>query len=154
MESMIWVGLIILFSVLEAITVGLTSIWFAGGALGGFVCAVLGLNGWVQFLVFAAVSLALLYFTRPWAMKYLKPKLVKTNYEEAVGRNVCLTENVNNMKGTGTAVFRGQEWTARACEDGKTFEAGTIVKVAEIRGVTLYVTESEIMPQRKQPEEN
>ena len=78
----------------------------------------------------------------------MKPRLVKTNYEAAVDKNVCLTEAVDNIKGTGTAVLNGQEWTARAYEDGKTFEAGMIVKVKEIRGVTLYVTESDAMPKK------
>ena len=53
----------------------------------------------------------------------------------------------DNQRGTGTAVYKGQEWTARASEDGKRYEAGTIVKVKEIRGVTMYVTESGLMPQ-------
>ena len=91
-------------------------------------------------------------FTRPWALKYLKPRLVKTNYESVVGENVCLTEAVDNIKGTGTALYKGQEWTARAYEVGKVFEAGTIVEVKEIRGVTLYVTESEQMPVHKKEE--
>ena len=67
-----------------------------------------------------------------------------------MGEAVCLTETVDNMKGTGTAVCKGQEWTARAYENGKTFEAGTIVAVKEIRGVTLYVTESGQMPVQKE----
>ena len=66
---------------------------------------------------------------------------------QAIGENVCLTETVDNQRGTGTAVYKGQEWTARASEDGKRYEAGTIVKVKEIRGVTMYVTESGLMPQ-------
>ena len=83
----------------------------------------------------------------------MKPRLVQTNYEEAVDKNVCLTEAVDNIKGTGTAVLNGQEWTARAYEDGKTFEAGMIVKVKEIRGVTLYVTESDAMPKKAEEAE-
>ena len=77
----------------------------------------------------------------------------KTNYEAAVDKNVCLTEAVDNIKGTGTAVLNGQEWSARAYEDGKTFEAGTIVKVKEIRGVTLYVVESDAMPKKAEEAE-
>ena len=130
MEAMIWIGLIILFVLVEIATVGLTSIWFAGGAL---------------------ISLILVAFTRPWAVKYLKPHLIRTNYEQAIGENVCLTETVDNQRGTGTAVYKGQEWTARASEDGKRYEAGTIVKVKEIRGVTMYVTESGLMPQVPTP---
>ena len=97
--------------------------------------------------MFAAVSFVLLYFTRPWALKYLKPHLVKTNYEEAVGKNVCVTEQIDNVRGTGTAVMNGLEWTARSVDDEKTFEPGMIVMVKEIKGVTLYVTESSDMPQ-------
>ncbi len=149
MEAIIWVALIILFAVIEIATVGLTSIWFAGGALVALLCYALGLGVAWQIVVFFAVSLVLLFFTRPWAMKYLKPHLIKTNYEEAVDKNVCITETVDNLKGTGTAVLNGQEWTARAYEDGKVFEPGMIVKVKEIRGVTLYVEESDAMPQNK-----
>ncbi len=149
MEAIIWVALIILFAAIEIATVGLTSIWFAGGALAALLCYALGLGVAWQIVVFFAVSLVLLFFTRPWAMKYLKPHLIKTNYEEAVDKNVCITETVDNLKGTGTAVLNGQEWTARAYEDGKVFEPGMIVKVKEIRGVTLYVGESDAMPQNK-----
>ena len=69
-----------------------------------------------------------------------------------MGEVVCLTEAVDNIKGTGTAVYKGQEWTARSYENGKTFEAGTIVEVKEIRGVTLYVVESRKMPVQKKEE--
>ena len=150
MEAIIWIALIIIFAVLEIVTVGLTSIWFAGGALVALLACAAGLNLAWQFIIFVAVSVVLLVFTRPWAMKYLKPRLVKTNYEEALDKNVCLTEAVDNVKGTGTAVLNGQEWTARAYENGKTFEAGAIVRVKEIRGVTMYVVESDIMPKKEE----
>lgn len=149
MMAIIWIALIIIFSTVEIITVGLTSIWFAGGSLAALICCAAGLNEVWQFVVFVAVSLVLVCFTRPWAVKYLKPHLIKTNYEQIIDENVCLTENVDNIKGTGTAVYRGQEWTARAYDSDKTFEAGSIVKVKEIRGVTLYVEESELMPQKQ-----
>lgn len=149
MEAMIWIVLIVVFAIIEMATVSLASIWFAGGALAALIASALGLGGFAQFIVFVVVSLVLLFFTRPWALKYLKPRLVKTNYEEAVGQNVCLTETVDNIKGTGVAVYKGQEWTARAFESGKIFEAGMIVRVKEIRGVTMYVVESEAMPQKQ-----
>ena len=44
-------------------------------------------------------------------------------------------------------VMNGLEWTARSADDEKTFEPGMIVMVKEIKGVTLYVTESSDMPQ-------
>jgi membrane protein implicated in regulation of membrane protease activity len=146
MEGLIWIILIIAFALGEILTVGLTSIWFAGGALAALVCYALGLGMLWQILAFIAVSVVLLAFTRPWALKYVQPHLTKTNYEEVIGADVCLTETVDNRKGTGTAVLRGQEWTARAYDADRIFEAGMIVKVQEIRGVTMYVVESDRMP--------
>ena len=146
MYVIFWLVLVIVFTVVETVTVSLTSIWFAGGALVALLCAALGLKlGW-QIAVFVVTAAVLLCFTRPWALKYLKPRLVKTNYEAAVDQNVCLTEAVDNIQGTGTAVWKGQEWTARAYQEGETFEAGMIVTVKEIRGVTMYVTASDSMP--------
>lgn len=146
METVLWIALMIVFVAVEIATVGLTAIWFAGGALVALLAQLLGLNIYWQIIFFIAASAILMTVTRPWALKYFKPRLVKTNYETVVGETVCLTETVDNIKGTGTAVYKGQEWTARAYENGKTFEAGTIVAVKEIRGVTLYVVESEQMP--------
>lgn len=143
----VWLVLTLVFIVGEIATVGLTSIWFAGGAVAALLCSMLGMHPMWQFLVFVAVSVVLLCFTRPWALRYFKPRLIKTNYEETIGQNVCLTERVDNLRGTGTAVYKGQEWSARAYEEGRIFEAGTIVTVKEIRGVTMYVTASEIMPE-------
>lgn len=155
MENMtiLWIVLIILFAAVEMATVGLTSIWFAGGALVALLFSALGLSEVWQFAIFVVVTLLLLIFTRPWAIKYIKPHLTKTNYEQIVDENVCLTENIDNLRGTGTAVYKGQEWTARAYEENQTFEAGTIVKVKEIRGVTLYVVESDIMPRKEEQEQ-
>lgn len=150
MEVILWIALIVIFALVEIITVGLTSIWFAGGALAALLCCALGLGIVWQIIVFVLVSVVLLIFTRPWALKYLKPRLVKTNYESAIEKNVCVTERIDNIKGTGAAVLNGQEWTARAYEEGKTFEAGEIVTVKEIRGVTMYVTASEKRPTQEE----
>ena len=139
MEAMIWIGLIILFVVVEIATVGLTSIWFAGGALISLILCLCGVGlGW-QIGVFFVVSMILVAFTRPWAMKYLKPHLIRTNYEPAIGENVCLTETVDNQRGTGTAVYKGQEWTARSADDAVTIQVGTHVRIKEVRGVKLIV---------------
>ncbi len=139
METIIWLVLTILLVVAEIFTVGLVSIWFAGGALVATIAAYFGANIWWQILLFVIVSGILLVVTRPLALRYFKPNLVKTNYDRVIGENVCLIESVDNLHGTGAAVYKGQEWTARAYNEEKTFEAGEIVLVKEIRGVTLYV---------------
>ena len=139
MEILIWLILIVVFVGIEIATVGLTSIWFAGGALVAFFTQLAGASVFWQIMVFVAVSAILLTLIRPWALKFFKPRLVKTNYETVIGEKVRITTEIDNIKGTGTAIYKGQEWTARAAEEGKTFGAGEIVTVKEIRGVTLYV---------------
>ena len=67
--------------VVELITMGLTTIWFAGGALIAAIAAALSLPLWLQILLFLAVSLVLLYLTRPVAVKYFNKDRVKTNAE-------------------------------------------------------------------------
>lgn len=135
----LWLALMIICIIVEIITVGLTSIWFAGGAFAALLSALFGLPPAMQILLFLAVSFALLFFTRPFALKYVKPHNVKTNYEEVIGKDVLVSERIDNREGTGTAIFNGQEWTARSMDDGITIEAGTTAQVTEIKGVKLYV---------------
>lgn len=139
METLIWLILIVTFVGIEIATVGLTSIWFAGGALVAFIAKLAGASVFWQIMIFIAASAIFLTLIRPWALKYFKPRLVKTNYETVLGEKVRVTTDIDNIKGTGSAIYKGQEWTARAVEEGKTFAAGEIVTVKEIRGVTLYV---------------
>lgn len=135
----IWLTFMIVFIIAEIITVGLTSIWFAGGALVALLAAMAGISPVIQVILFLAVSVMLLIFTRPFALKYVKPHNIKTNYEELIGKEVQITQRVDNREGTGKAVFNGQEWTARSMTDETVMEAGTIAHVAEIRGVKLLV---------------
>ena len=137
--AIIWIALIIIFAVVEIITVGLTSIWFAGGALAAFFMALAGLSFQVQMTVFLAVSFVLLIFTRPFAVKYVNKGTVRTNVDGLVGKKARVLEEIDNGSGSGTAVLNGQEWTARAVRDDLVIHKGETVIVKEIRGVKLMV---------------
>lgn len=138
-QAYIWLGLLIIFLVIEIVTVGLTSIWVAGGALAALLLNIAGLNLFWQIGAFFVVSLLLLFFTRPFAVKYINVRHEKTNYEGIIGKVVRVTEIVNNLEQTGTAVVNGLEWTARSERDEDIFEPGTLVKVVSISGVKLIV---------------
>lgn len=135
----IWLALIILFIIVEMITVGLTSIWFAGGALAALLSALFGMPVFGQIVLFLAVSIVLVFFTRPFAVKFVNPHNIKTNYEDVIGKEVRVTETIDNHLNTGTALLGGQEWTARSVDHDVVFEKGQTVQVIEIKGVTLYV---------------
>lgn len=137
--AVMWLVLLVVLLVIELITVGLTTIWLAGGALAAFILAAIGVNLWVQIIVFLIVSFLLVYFTRPFALKYLKPRQTRTNSDELIGETVKVTERIDNRAAAGRALARGMEWSARAVSDDLVIEADTLVKVLRIEGVKLIV---------------
>ena len=143
MLNLIWLGLFILLLVIEIITVGLTTIWFAAGALAALAANVLGANLIIQIIIFLAVSVVLLIFTRPWAEKHLNRKRVRTNYEREIGKVIRITEKVDNLDQTGKSVVDGQEWTVRSRNDRDIFEAGALARVVAVSGVKLIVEKCE-----------
>lgn len=140
---LIWLGLFIILIVIELITVGLTTIWFAGGALAAILADILGAGVLAQILIFLAVSCILLFFTRPWAIKHLNQKRVRTNYEGEIGKIIKLTEKVDNRNQTGKSVIDGREWTVRSRDGREILEAGSLAKVLAVSGVKLIVEKYE-----------
>ena len=135
----VWMALVIIFLVVELVTVGLTTIWLAGGALVAFILAAVGAGFWLQLAAFFVVSFVLIYFTRPFAVKYLNPRRTRTNSEELIGEVVKVTERIDNRAAEGTALAKGLEWSARAVSDDMVIEKDTLVKVLRIEGVKLIV---------------
>lgn len=85
------------------------------------------------------VSLALLIFTRPWAVEHLNKNVEKTNVDSLIGENAVILEEVDNLKGTGKAMVNGLEWSARTEEDGEKIEKDTVVTIEKVQGVKLIV---------------
>jgi len=80
----------------------------------------------------------LVYFTRPFAVKYVNAHHEKTNYEQAVGKIVRITQRVDDLAQTGKGILDGMEWTVRT--DGKeVLEKDTLARVIRISGVKLIV---------------
>lgn len=143
MENVIWLSLIIVFLIIEIITVGLTSIWLAGGALVALILNCFGVNVVWQIVAFFIVSIILMIFTRPFAKKYINSGRTKTNYESVIGKTAKVTETIDNLNETGSAIVDGQEWTARAKNPVGIIEKNEIVKITDIVGVKLIVEKLE-----------
>lgn len=136
----IWLGLLILFGIGEAITVGLTSIWFAAGALAALVCALLGGPLWLQIVLFIVFSALCLVVVRPLAQKHLNGKVEPTNADRVLGSEAVVTEDINNLQATGAVRIGGMVWSARSENDSR-IPAGTLVRVLRIEGVKVFVEE-------------
>lgn len=134
----IWLGLLVVFAIVEASTVSLVSIWFVGGSLAALVAALLGAELWLQILLFLAVSALLLVALRPLTKKILAPKKVQTNTPANIGKLAVVTEDIDNLHSLGAVKLSGLVWTARS-EDGKGIPAGSIVRIKNVEGVKLIV---------------
>ena len=137
----IWLVVFVACIVAEIISMGLTTIWFAGGALIAAVAAVIGTPLWIQILLFAVVSLVLLYFTRPIAVKYFNKDRVKTNAESLVGKQAIVISEIDNLQGIGQVIDGGQEWSALPIGEVSPLPVGSVVTVRSISGVKLMVEE-------------
>ncbi len=136
-----WLTALAAFLVIEIATMGLTTIWFAGGAFIALIMALLGASFYVQTGGFLVVSMILLISTRPVAMKYFNQKREKTNVDSIIGKQAIVLTTINNLKEEGKVLVNGMEWTARALDETAVIKEGAAVEVKEVRGVKLMVTE-------------
>ena len=146
MLNLIWIGLFIILLLIEIFTVGLTTIWFAIGALAAEGVNTLGADLIIQIIVFLAVSVILMIFTRPWAARHLNQNRLKTNYESKIGEIIKITERVDNLKQTGKSIVDGQEWTVRSQNNNEILEKDELAKVIAVSGVKLIVEKYEEEP--------
>ncbi|MCI5605657.1 MAG: NfeD family protein [Clostridia bacterium] len=136
--GVIWIIAIIVFAVLEAVTYQLISTWFAIGSVGGLVAYLLGFDFNVQMTVFLALSIITLCCLRPLSVKKLKPKGLKTNTENIIGKEVLITETVDNTKECGKGKIGGMEWTVRS-DDNSVIPEKQLAVIEKIEGVKLIV---------------
>ena len=140
-QVVFWLILLIILVAVEIATMGLTTIWFAGGAFVAIIAAAFNAPLYVQITLFLIVSVVLLLFTRPIAMKYFNKDRIRTNAESLIGRQAVVTEEIDNLPATGSVSINGQEWTARCVMDGIKIPKGTVVIIRAISGVKLIVEE-------------
>lgn len=135
----VWLGILIFTVILEASTMQLTSIWFAIGALCAWIISIIKGPVWLQVMAFALVSVLTLIFTRPVALKYLKPKQTKTNADAIPGKEGIVVTPIRPLEGIGQVKIEGMVWSAKP-EDGQSeFEVGDRVLVVRIEGVKAVI---------------
>lgn len=141
MLLVIWIAAFAVLMIIEAATLGLTTVWFAGGALISAILAAIGAPLWLQVAAFVVVSAILLVFTRPIVNKHFNKNRTKTNVEGMIDKKAYVTEEIDNIKSTGQVKIDGMDWTARTEKDGEIIAIGTLVKVVKVEGVKAIVEE-------------
>ena len=138
MESYYWLILVAILVVIELMTMGLTTVWFAVGGVAAYIAAVCGANIYIQVVIFLVVSLVTLLFTRPFAVKYINKDRAKTNVDTMPGKKAKVIEQIDNFNAKGRVQVDGQEWMARSA-DGEILNEGDEVVIKQVSGVKLIV---------------
>ena len=141
MQAVVWLVLLILFVIFEAMSVALVSVWFVGGSLAALLTTFVTDNVWIQIAVFALVSLVLLLAVRPIAAKLTGKSLSKvvSGAQALVGKRAVVTQDIDNLGSRGEVQVNGQLWSARAVKDRDTFRKDEVVVIRKIDGVKLLV---------------
>ena len=140
-----WLIALVVLLVIEAATLGLATIWFAGGALIALIAAMCGAGFVIQMVCFLVVSLILLIFTRPVAVRFLNKDTLKTNVDRVIGMEGIVAEEISNLAGTGKVSLGGNTWTARTESEGGIIPKETVVEVLRVEGVKLIVKVKETL---------
>jgi membrane protein implicated in regulation of membrane protease activity len=138
-----WLAVLVILLIAEFATVGLTTIWFAGGAAVALICAAAHVLIAVQILLFAGVSVVLLVLFRPLALKRFNRRRTATNVDSLIGMKGVVKEDINNIQGKGRVEVRGMDWAAASADENDIIEKNTEIRVQAVEGVTLKVCRAE-----------
>lgn len=133
-----WLIVFVIFAALELTTMGLTCIWFALGALAGCVTSLFTDNWIIQAIVFIIVTIVVLIFVRPFALKYINNNAEKTNVDSMKGKTGKVLTTIDNINATGLIIVDGMEWTARSV-NGDVIQKDELVTVVSVEGVKAMV---------------
>ena len=142
MDTVVWLALMIIFLIVESVTVVMVSLWFAAGSLAAMAASLLGASVPFQIALFLIVSAVLLASLRGIVKKHFTPKLERTNIDSIIGSLGYVCTDIDNVSATGTVKLGAMEWTARS-SSGMPLPKGTLVKVDKIEGVKVFVTPAE-----------
>ena len=137
---LVWIICAVIFAVLEGIISGLVTIWFTIGGAAAAAFAAAGAGVPLQVIIFFAVSLVLLIFTRPILVKKLKVGKEKNYTEQLEGKPGMVVEAIEQFK-SGQVKVGGILWTAVGESEQFTAPAGSMVEIVKVSGVKLIVRE-------------
>jgi membrane protein implicated in regulation of membrane protease activity/transcriptional regulator with XRE-family HTH domain len=147
----VWIAAIVLFGVVEALTAGLTSIWFVLGSVAALIVAICNGPIWLQGVLFLLISAVALIVTRPLVNRMMQKDKTATNADRVLGSAVRVTEKVDNAQSTGAVYADGKTWTARS-RSGEVFDVGRTVRVVHMEGVKLFVESMEVKQEQLKEE--
>jgi membrane protein implicated in regulation of membrane protease activity len=139
----IWVALTVIFAIIEAFTLGLTTIWFALAAFIMVFLSFLPIPLVFQLMIFLALSAVFLFYTRPITIKKFKTGKVKTNVDSLAGKSALVIKKIGEFD-RGEIKLEGKIWSA-CSHDGSVINEGTKCEVVRIEGVKAIVRVQDVL---------
>ena len=140
LAATIWIIVFAAALIWEIVSLGLTSIWFCGGAVVAAIAAYMGFNPYVQIILFIVTSTILLLLCRPIAKKKLIAQGAPTNLDRNIGKKVKILETVDASEGTGLVKIGDVEWKA-VSESGSVLPKDSFAEIVNIEGTKVYLRE-------------
>ena len=133
-----WIFIIVSTLIAEISTVGLVSLWFTVGGICALICNLLNLSVAIQWIVFIIVSvIGLLLFRSFWVNK-MKKEIVPTNADANIGKEVIVTDDIDNLLFKGEVKINGQLWSAQSL-NGERIDKNSKVVIRKIEGNKVLV---------------
>jgi membrane protein implicated in regulation of membrane protease activity len=138
-----WVVLIVLFLVIEILSLDLIFLMLAVGGVSGLVTDLFGGPIWLQVVVAAVVAVLLLLLLRPPLLHRLHrgEDMTPSNIDALLGMRGAVVSTVDGATGQAK-LANGDVWTARV-EGEDELPPGTPVRVVRIEGATAIVRRQE-----------
>ena len=138
----IWLGILVVLLIIEAATMGITTIWGAISALVMVFVSRTGMGVLWQVLLFLVMTLVLLFTTRPILVKKLKLGRTKTNVDSMLLQEVIVTKAVSKFDKGEAKSKNGVIWTVSST-DGTDIPEGAVCTVKSVEGNTLVIKRKE-----------
>ncbi len=136
----VWLVIAVIMIVIEVVTTGLATLWFAVGAIVAMIMDLCGAPFTAQIIVMAVVSIVCfalcMIWVRPKLESLRKKNIQRTNADRLIGREGIVIVSLNKTEGKGQVKVDGQIWSAKADSD---IAEGIRVIVRSIEGVKLVV---------------
>ena len=140
MSAWVWFAGAILLGIAEVLGAEFVLLMLGGGALvtAGFALFFPELL-WLQLVVFALASVALVLGLRPMLLRkyYDGPSKIRTGIEAIIGSKATVVSTVD--ADGGQVKIGGEVWSAVILEGHRALPPGTSVTVVEVRGATAVV---------------
>ncbi len=137
---LVWIGVSVIFLIIEMLTTALVSIWFVPAAIITCIASLFIESIIWQIAIFVILSAAFMVVCRKIYNKHIKKPVDEVDQnEKLLGKTGKVTENTDAVSGR---ILVGDVYWRAVSEDGSTIAKGETIKIIGVDGTTLKITKN------------